>query len=622
MPATQILVRFPARGLEELEVALADRLTRVATFIAAAYATTEATPLGARVEVAFADATGAPALVIDGVIAWRCRAGALPVGREAGCGVLIDDVRVGGDLFGRAVTRPGAGARVRVPGLRVSTRLNLLAPGDTGIVICRPSIETVSSASAQERTVVVDTGMQSKPPRDDRSDPAQSAIDSVAVSEEGPTFSRQLGDVVPTRSETEVIGSADIDDGLEAPAPAARNDRLELSELTAALDGELDDSLDGDSEDGFPLDRATILARALAMSRDGDGPTLDSERPPGPTPASSGESGALAADLSALDDLSSSDEDKPLFSEPERKASPTVRQALSKPGTERPEVDDLAAFPDAVNEGLSSTARPFEAQSTDVDLLTSVSAGDVVALDLASQSGSFVEPTTSVGEIDLPSVDTAELLDLDQWPAAAGDDLASLATELFSNRPLPAVGGWPRWSDLLDAPTMGVAFTVGKRGLTGVELFAWPTQGSKRYSGVGQGDSSDPRRSSRTSIALADALSFDDLAADGDGDGDVFSAPPSDRPPPPPVLDGADPFSPQGTDPRLNVEGVVAKNVRKSHKDLADDPVVLGDMPDQDPDATRDEMMLPALRRSSIVDPISGTASGEGEASSSSSESE
>jgi hypothetical protein len=248
---------------------------------------------------------------------------------------------------------------------------------------------------------------------------------------------------------------------------------------------------------------------------------------------------------------------------------------------------------------------------------------------LPRRSSADIEPEAD----DLPSID-ADLLE-EAWPEAeAQADWRNVETERFHNRRLPAPEGWPDWSDLLDARTLGVSFSVSRRGVGGLEFFAWPVAGTKRYSGVGQGEAADPRRSRTAILPMADLDDIGDpLVADDDGD--VFSAPSL----PPVGDDDEDPFASSGTDPRLNVEGLVALHVRASHQDV--DTAVFGAPelessgafsvePDVDfeglgafvgleRDVTRDELLLPRPRSvvatKALADPLSGTDSGEGEPS-------
>ena len=245
------------------------------------------------------------------------------------------------------------------------------------------------------------------------------------------------------------------------------------------------------------------------------------------------------------------------------------------------DVGGFDAFPDAPPLPLDEPGarRPFEAQSTDVDLLGEISAADVIALERVAErqaaeaaAGNTDDDDDDVVDLaSLPSVE-AELLDgwEDDTPEGGEHALAAQPTELLTRRSLPDNVAWPSSFDDDEPEIAGMAWSVSRRGQTGIETFAWPAVGSKRYGGQG------------------DAFELDT------GDADVFSPPP-----PPPMLAPPDPFAAQVTDPRLNVEGLVARHVRASHTDVfADDDVdidghaaLFGD----DPDATSDELPLPRL---------------------------
>lgn len=635
-------VQLPYRTIEEFEGGFAERVSSQAVFFAesqlpSASSTSEPFELGARVELALTLADGTSVFVFQGVIAWMWRTATLPSGREAGVGVLIVDVIDGEPGFRRVLARPGSGGRVRIPGARVVQRLQLTSRVPTGIVVC-PSGTPVQLVPAP--TVIA-------------------AVDMAAIKD-------ALDD--------------DLDDSLEMVLPATL--------LAAAHEpsGALSDGIERDEagqEEPAVSDRLAILAAALAGGGDGtDGPTLDGEgngssnvddileplthQEPVAEPATQSipssshpASSPFDADLSALDlSTSSFDASTPPFDDPafgmgqggvdgasnlhvgpslfgdaafdddgdgedgeatlERPPSASASTVVSAVMVD---LGGVEAFPEAP----PSVGRPFEAQSTDVDLLASISAADVVALDAVSENDALPAPargfasTPSTDAEELPSVE-ADLLNPEAWPGALPLDDSeawpSLETELFTSRRLPSPEGWPAWSDLLDARTMGVSFAVNRRGTVALEFFSWPLQGTKRYSGVGQGDPSDPRRHRTAIVPIADVLDdFDEHTSDS-GDEDVFSAPSEPE---------VDPFAPQGTDPRLNVEGLVARHVRASHKDVADDAVVFDDVisglgRQSDPDATRDEMHLPALHRTSpgvFADPTSGTDSGEAAESSS-----
>ncbi len=269
------------------------------------------------------------------------------------------------------------------------------------------------------------------------------------------------------------------------------------------------------------------------------------------------------------------------------------------------------AFPDApsTNSEEPETRKPFEAQSTDVDMLGQLSAADVIAF--AARRSSADEAAVSADD-DSADDDSADDDSVDDGSAAddsvddgdvVDDDLASLLSveaelidggweqdtpngddvddgetrpTLRSRRSMPAPAPWPTLDVDEDPQIAGTAWSMSRRGQLGVESFGWPVVGSKRYSGQG------------------DAVAHDD-----DDDADVFSAPP-----PPPSLD---PFAAQVTDPRLNVEGLVARHVRANHNDIfADDDVGIDDL---DPDATSDERPMPGpLRATSAPSAVRAAA--------------
>ncbi len=274
-------------------------------------------------------------------------------------------------------------------------------------------------------------------------------------------------------------------------------------------------------------------------------------------------------------------------------------------------VASLEQLPDAPAESpFVADHKPFESQSTDVDLLGSISADDIVDLDVSVPS--FVDapfadsvrepaplgllpaetpPTTAFAELDdLPSAD-ADLIDLDdgggaaagsgKWGLAqAGDNDGATSdpnqTLVLTHRALPTPEAWPDDHDPPPARAMGMACSYSRRGQHNVEPVLWPATGTKRYS------RGEPYPESNDVDVFAAGHSDDALFGDHGGDPVSASAP-------------FDPFARTGTDPRLNVEGVVAKNVRAAHGDVR---------VDVDVDADAD------------VDVFSTTATGEGEVTS------
>jgi hypothetical protein len=653
MEIARATAHLPVASLEVVEATFAERVTPTAVFCAWHQIQSSA-PLevGVRVELEVGTARGVVAFVCRGVVAWAWAEGATPAGREGGVGILVGEVVDGGERFSRMLARPGAGARVAVPGARVLSRARLAAPP---IVLCAPRAADDAGPVAPPRQARDDTVVASI---DDLVTPipaAEAGEPSSRSSRE--TFAALLASALGSDSDEDPItGGGDAVVDVQAPVttvtvderaaagpatddgpgadPFARVDDLDVGTdsdpsraPTVAYD--VDQLLPPTAE---ASDRLRVLAAALQQHELDetaaaiDGPTLDGMSDEDPDPGVRVPPLLTAdLDLSAIDDL-------PVPPAPMGEA---VMLDLS----------DVDAFPEAPPEPVG---RPFEAQSTDIDLLTSISGADVVAVtthasddDSAEASGEATLrrlPRRSSADIepeadDLPSID-ADLLE-EAWPEAeAQADWRNVETERFHNRRLPAPEGWPDWSDLLDARTLGVSFSVSRRGVGGLEFFAWPVAGTKRYSGVGQGEAADPRRSRTAILPMADLDDIGDpLVADDDGD--VFSAPSL----PPVGDDDEDPFASSGTDPRLNVEGLVALHVRASHQDV--DTAVFGAPelessgafsvePDVDfeglgafvgleRDVTRDELLLPRPRSvvatKALADPLSGTDSGEGEPS-------
>jgi hypothetical protein len=665
MEIARATAHLPVASLEVVEATFAERVTPTAVFCAWHQLTShEPLEVGARVELEVGTAHGVVAFVCRGVVAWSWAEGSVPAGREGGVGILVGEVVEGGDRFSRMVARPGAGARVAPPGARVLARARLVPPA---VVVSAPRAELSSPhrpsvrAASRDATVVaaigelitpISTAGPAEPPSSSSSGETFAALLASAL---GSDSDEAVGDVDAAASAIDEEMAAvddhappvapDRDTGDGASDPFAAVDDLDVGTDSHVLDPMRAPTVAYDVEHlllphtAEAGDRLRILAAALQQhgleetAVGIDGPTLDggsdeaSSAGGRPSPLVTGD-----LDLSAIDELP-----------PPPLPSPTSGALML-------DLSDVAAFPEAPSE---PAGRPFEAQSTDVDLLASISAADVIAVtthapdddDSAASETSLRLPRRSTEEAvvdaeDLPSLD-ADLLE-EAWPdAAAATDWRSIETELFHNRRLPEPDGWPDWSDLLDARTMGVSFAVSKRGVVGLEFFAWPVKGTKRYSGIGQGDAADPRRTRTAILPMADLDDAPDASL-ADDDGDVFSAPSL----PPVAADDDDPFASTGTDPRLNVEGLVARHVRASHQD-ADTAVFdapdssawakpgglsrsghpgaepdvaldgLGGFAGFEPDVTRDEMVLPRPRpivaTKALADPLSGTDSGESE---------
>lgn len=248
--------------------------------------------------------------------------------------------------------------------------------------------------------------------------------------------------------------------------------------------------------------------------------------------------------------------------------------------------------------------RPFENQSTDVDLLSLISAGDFVAINVTAAadettSGESASPSTedAAGAVradrsqwadidDLPSAE-AELLAVDMDPEAEdwevrtdqpADDpepwpaLGPGAPVVLALRSLPDPPPWPVCSDAIEPGPLGVFCSFGKRGLQQLEPFSWPVQGSKRFSGV---------------EVMPEAVVDDDVFGGGSEVPALHG---------PPHLDH---FAPASTDPRMNVVGVVARAVGAAH----DDSNVFSMF--SEGEATAEEMLAPAqsLKTDSSLSP-------------------
>jgi hypothetical protein len=174
----------------------------------------------------------------------------------------------------------------------------------------------------------------------------------------------------------------------------------------------------------------------------------------------------------------------------------------------------------------------FERRSTDVDLLASVSAQDVVSLHGESVA-------VAADDADLPSLeaDLVEEVD-DDVVVDLGDDAGGVPGAF---RALPV----PDTRDerlLLPHGVVGVAFSCGQRGVSGLESVAWPESGTKR-----------------AAVGVVDAAANDTA---------VFSIdPPSSS---------SDPFAPRVTDPGLSVDGVVARAVEAAQQGDIDADNVFG----------------------------------------------
>lgn len=663
MDIVRVTAHLPVASLEVVEATFAERVTPTAVFCAwHQLAGSAGLDVGNRVELEVGTAHGVVAFVCRGVVAWAWDEEAVPAGREGGIGILVSEILEGGERFSRMVARPGAGARVATPGARVLTRARLPLP----VVVVsalrsgasptsRPSSPVAASgpgAGADERTVVAALGdvltpiSTAEPPSSPPSSETFAALIASALESDSDD------DAVPAPTaaaaddaDNGAAAGADDDDapGAPSPEPPGPDDPFtRVEDLDVGADGDVLDPMRAPTV-AYEVEQLVLrqtadaserlLVLAAALQRHGvdetavgiDGPTLDGDFEEGLSSRRPGRVATSVLDLSGIEEL------------PPPPGQPAPYGGLIL------DLSDVSAFPEAPE----PTGRPFEAQSTDVDLLASLSGDDVIAVtslpdDSADGSAeatlrrlprrSAVDATgddtpPGADSEDLPSLDP-ELLE-EAWPEEPGGlsvGWRSVETELFHTRGLPPPDAWPAWSDLCDARTMGVSFSVSKRGVAGLEFFAWPPQGSKRYSGVGQGEAADPRRTRTAILPMADLDDADPSLAEDDGD--VFSAP---SPLPSPAEDDDDAFASRSTDPRLNVEGLVARHVRASHQEVdtavfetpdfgAEPDVVLdglGGFVDLEPDVTRDEMMLPRPRplvaTKALADPLSGTDSGEGE---------
>ncbi len=487
MEPTRLRARVEHKNLEELESGFADRVSARALFLARRQLEGAAdVEVGARVRVEVLLASGEPALVVDGVVAWAISVKP-PPGREPGLGIAItaSDAASAASLQ-RMAGRPGWGGRVRVPGQRLADRLRL------GQALLQPPAWS--------------------PPAPRPTAPAPTAAPMAAPAPFASLFPPELAPERPTsdRPLPRLLGLFEGDSGIDSSAEPTQHPlapRFETPELEAPAPPVGDVTAAG--EPGIFL----------------EGPTLDGlDHEAAPQPAASPSSEGLAS----LPD-----------------APPLDRSPFSE-NHEAP--------------------RPFESQSTDVDLLASISAAELVGLDPAHARplAPDIEPKTDPGwreGDDLPSAD-AELVTAGDWDHAPAEAAAWPALELsetlvFDPRSLPEADAWPPGSDLVDARPIGTFCSFGKRGAQNVEQVTWPTDGTKRFS--------------RSEVPPEPADS--DVFASGHSD--PFAAPPeldwsSSSPavaaaPPAPI--GLDPFAPAATDPRLNVEGVVARAFRTAQGD-------------------------------------------------------
>lgn len=286
----------------------------------------------------------------------------------------------------------------------------------------------------------------------------------------------------------------------------------------------------------------------------------------------------------------------------------------------------VGGFPDAID----IDERAFEPSSTDVDLLGEVSADDIVGFEsppptdaLAQLTRADLDDADSTGDGDDHGDDhgddLADIDDLSALPSGEAelveddddddDDADDEEEEDWGDRDdvdhglkTTVMSAWSPPPTPLPPPVdvaldddddddaqpvlVGLCWVEGRRGAQGHERVAWPWSGTKRYAG------------------LADA----DLT--GDDDAEVFGAATSAPPPPPPPSLGVyaapslappDPFAAQITDPRLNVEGLVARHVRAGLDDVFARDDVDVDHLHADPDATSDELRLP-LRPTAHLD--------------------
>lgn len=558
----RVAVPFPTR--EAFEAGFADRITARAVFFDGAAV---AAPVGSVVNVDVLLPSGERALAFRGVVAWAHAAGHAPPGREAGTGVVVVDVDDdNAATLARVSLRPGSGARVRIPGARLAQRLRL---GD-------PMPLTLPTTPARG-ALPADT--PSTMPLGVFPDTAQAtALSSSSSSDATPG----IGDGIDLNEDTN-DGEADhflVGVTVEIPAPPRPR-----------LMGLLADRALGDSEpSGRPVDDSgdSDLSDSDHSDSDSDDHAVDSSVAEADAVADELEARLAAASAPITVDEPSDTLPRPSgFLDPptldgvdDDTGEPSARSALpvDNPTTSAifAVVASLEHLPDAPAESpFVADHKPFESQSTDVDLLGSISADDIVDLDVSVPSlagAPFADAdapgaalpaaavsTTAFAELDdLPSAD-ADLVSLDDPGAAAGSGKWGLAQEgapsdsdpnqtlVLTHRSLPTPEPWPDDHDPPPARSMGMACSYSRRGQHNVEPVLWPATGTKRYSrGEPYPEHND---------ADVFAAGHNDDALFGDHGSDHSSG----------VVD--DPFARIGTDPRLNVEGVVAKNVRAAHGD-------------------------------------------------------
>ncbi len=220
---------------------------------------------------------------------------------------------------------------------------------------------------------------------------------------------------------------------------------------------------------------------------------------------------------------------------------------------------------------------PFEGQRTDVDLLASVSAKDLVEVTTQQSSEATDTPPVPHHVAIVEAVDgsglAADLLDA-AWPDGDGaSHWQDLRTELFSPRALPDPSSWPphMTTTSTERPDIGASFAVSARGVSTPNRLVWPTAGTKRRAGVGRGllrthtpgafivdvghpSSRDPSRDDSDGDEL-----FED-GPDGVNDDDVLGCD---------EVEAHDPFESRATDPALRLEALVARQLRASRQDSA-----------------------------------------------------
>lgn len=532
--------------------------------------------------------TGEPALRLEGVVAWSVPAGQAPPGREAGIGVAVlatDDPTAA--RLQRMSALPNAGGRVRVPGQRLSQRLRLgevfsvvvpvvvvrapMVPGDTPQTLpVGHGLTLDAEADAFLQGVTVELPA---PPRPrlmgllaDRALGDSEADGAVANSQPPPSAQP----APPVDEADEAVATA------SSPAAVWPHTADTLSgALEVVVGDEAASGTGAAAADDDDIDEADALAEAverrIALAAE---QPVSAPPPPGPQPTAQAMAFLEAPTLDGVDDTI------PPTLELASRAPPSSTHELSMPG--------LESLPDAPPEDARGSspfspdhARPFESQSTDIDLLSSISAADIVSLDANAQNAGNVAGNLSVAHepalsepwrdmADLPSADADvelvgdDLVDHDRsdWEART-DHLAALElgeTMVLNLRPLPPPDSWPEGPPSPINLPLGMACSFSRRGQQHVEMFSWPKDATKRYSRNEPGPEPE---------------AVDVFASSQDEN--LFGAAPAAH---------DDPFAPLATDPRLsvavNVEGVVAKNVRAAHGDEEGDvfaSVDIGDAP-------------------------------------------